>query len=168
MEDEGIDPDQFAGAVDANSLFMHFFPDGNEATEKSTGELKAAKAAGITDHACCAFITSMRQKYPPYMMEEGNCPVTVGAPFPMLSNHTAWEGKPALEGGKKSLLKDVKDARDTAFQYIQDNYPAGEFHKLCHTLITRSYDWWVALSAYISDELLNWDSTAFQNVKCTL
>ena len=72
----------------------------------------------------------------------------------MLSNRTAWEGKPALEGGKKSLLKDVKDARDTAFQYIQDYYPAGEFRKLCHTLITRSYDWWVALSGYISDELL--------------
>ena len=95
---------------------MHFFPYGNEATEESTGELEAAKAAGITDHACCAFITSIRQKYPSYMSEEGTCPVTVGAPFPMLSNHTAW----------------------------------------------------VALSAYISDELLNWDSTAFQNARCTL
>ena len=150
---EDIDPDQFAGAVDAISLWVHF-PSGNDATEKSTNELKAAKASGITDPTCCSLIASFRQKCPPYLLGDSGRPVSVGSRYPILHCRSAWEGKPALEGGKKSLLSDVKDAQATAKQYLQDYYPEGEFRRLCHALITRSHDWWIALTSYISEELL--------------
>eukprot|EP00804_Cyclotella_cryptica_P009189 CCRYP_003239-RA/>CCRYP_003239-RA protein AED:0.99 eAED:1.00 QI:0/-1/0/1/-1/1/1/0/376 len=96
---EDIDPDQFAGAVDAISIWVHF-PSGNDATEKSTNELKAAKASGITDPTCCSLIASFRQKCPPYLLGDSGKPVPVGSRYPILHCRTSWEGKPVLEGGK--------------------------------------------------------------------
>eukprot|EP00804_Cyclotella_cryptica_P012526 CCRYP_017725-RA/>CCRYP_017725-RA protein AED:0.77 eAED:0.39 QI:0/0/0/0.5/1/1/2/0/385 len=121
---EDIDPDQFAGAVDAISIWVHF-RSGNDATEKSTNELKAAKASGITDPTCCSLIASFHQKCPPYLLSDSGKPFPVGSRYPILHCCTSWEGKPALEGGKKSLLSDVKDAQATAKQYLQDYYSNG-------------------------------------------
>eukprot|EP00804_Cyclotella_cryptica_P022762 CCRYP_004989-RA/>CCRYP_004989-RA protein AED:0.81 eAED:0.69 QI:0/0/0/0.5/1/1/2/0/695 len=150
---EDIDPDQFAGTVDAISIWVHFLS-GNDATEKSTNELKATKASGITDPTCCSLIASFRQKSPPCLLGYTGKPVPVGSRYPILHCCTSWEGKPALEGGKKSLLSDVKDAQATAKQYLQDYYPNGDFCRLCNMLVARSHDWWIALAGYISEELL--------------
>lgn len=162
--DEGVDPDNFAGGVDANSIWVHF-PDGNEATQKSTNELKTARGAGVTDPTCCALIASFRQKFPPYMLGDSGKPIAEGSRFPMLLNRTAWEGKPALEGGRKALLRSVKDASHTARQYINDFYPAGTLRELLHCLATRSYDWWVALVSYIEDELITLGQFGIPEVK---
>lgn len=150
---EGIDPDNFAGGTDAASLWVHF-PGGNETTEKSTNELKTARGAGITDPTCCAYIALFRQKFPPYMLGDAGKPVSEGSRFPMLMNRTAWEGKPSLEGGRKALLKSVKDALVAAKQYINDFYPHGPLRELLLVLAVRSHDWWVALPAFIEDEIL--------------
>lgn len=150
---ENIDPDNFAGGTDATSLWVHF-PGGNETTEKSTNELKTARGAGITDPICCAFIASFRQKFPPYMLGDAGKPVSEGSRFPMLMNRTAWEGKPSLEGGRKALLRSVKDAVTAAKQYINDFYPHGPLRDLLLALAVRSHDWWVSLAAFIEDEIL--------------
>lgn len=77
-----------------------------------------------------------------------------GSRFPFLKNRAAWEGKPAVEGGRKSLLKAVKDALGNCHQYIEDFTPPGQFKELMLSLATKSSEWWIALVAYIEDELI--------------
>jgi hypothetical protein len=59
-----------------------------------------------------------------------------------------------VEGGRKSLLKAVKDALGNCRQYISDFIPPGQFKELMLVLATRSSEWWIALVAYIEDELI--------------
>lgn len=153
IENEDIDPAHLAAAVDVNSLLVHY-PDGNSDTEKSTSELKNARAAGITDTVCCGYIAAFRQKHPPFLLGDAGKSVPEGTRFPLLKNRTAWEGKPSVEGGQKSLLKAVKDALGNCKQYIADFIPAGQFKDLMLLLANRSSEWWIALVAYIEDELI--------------
>jgi hypothetical protein len=153
IENEDIDPAHLAAAVDVNSLLVHY-PDGNSDTEKSTSELKNARAAGITDTVCCGYIAAFRQKHPPFLLGDAGKSVPEGTRFPLLKNRTAWEGKPSVEGGRKSLLKAVKDALGNCKQYIADFIPAGQFKDLMLLLANRSSEWWIALVAYIEDELI--------------
>jgi hypothetical protein len=153
IDTEGVDPAHLAAVVDINSLLVHY-PDGNDNTEKATSELKNARAAGITDVVCCAYIASFRQKHPPYLLGDSGKTMAEGTRFPLLKSRTAWEGKPTVEGGCKSLLKAIKDALGNCRQYISDFIPPGQFKELMLVLAIRSSEWWIALVAYIEDELI--------------
>lgn len=132
---------------------MHY-PDGNDTTDKATSELKNARAAGITDSVCCGYIASFCQKHPPFILGDSGKPVSEGNRFPFLKNRIAWEGKPSIAGGRKSLLKAVKGALGNCRQYIEDFIPAGKFKDLMVLMANRSSEWWIALVAYIEDELI--------------
>jgi hypothetical protein len=153
IDSEGIDPAHLAVGVDVSSLLVHY-PDGNDDIDKATSELKNARAAGITDVVCCAYIASFRQKHPPFLLGDTAKVVPEGTRFPFLKNRTAWEGKPSMEGGRKALLKAVKDALGNARQYIADYVPPGQFKELVLMLANRSSEWWIALVAYIEEELI--------------
>jgi hypothetical protein len=89
-----------------------------------------------------------------FLLGDSGKAVPDGTRFPFLKNRVAWEGKRAVEGGRKSLLKAVKDALANCRQYIEDFIPAGQFKELMLLLASRSSEWWIALVAYVEDELI--------------
>ena len=150
-----IDVEAYATCLDCISIFAHY-ASGDQQSDKQTAELKAIRAAGITDPSCCLYSTSFRQTHPSYILDGGPA-VKVGSRFPFLKTKLAWEGQTALEGGRGQLKQAVADAKEAAQEYISIALPRADspLRLLAMDLLTRTKDWWDAVATYLDDEILS-------------
>ena len=152
-ETPALNKDDFAICVDAVSIFAHYM-DGNDKSEKSTAELKAVKAADISDPSSGRYVASFRQKHPTYLLNASGTPVPENSQFPMLETRTAWEGQAGLTGERAQLVRALQDAATTTITYINDHVKPGTLRDLATHLVHQSQTWWTSLIQHICTELL--------------
>ena len=153
LEEDGVDPNTFGIAVDANSYYAHYH-DGSSNDVKTSNEMKIMRLAGITDAAALRYVTSFREMHPPYFLNSSNSVVKEGDRFPMLENKTAWHGKSMVTGARQRFEKANMDALKSVEVYIDQHVKSGsKTSRLCKFLATTTSNWNTKLIAHINNEL---------------
>jgi hypothetical protein len=152
LTEERVDPDIMAIAMDGISAFaQHLSGQINET--KMSNESKMMRADGISDAVSFKYMTSFREKQPPFFLSSMRIPVKEGDRFPMLLNREAWEGKLGSKGGRRDLERALGEISKTGQNYILQHLPPGRTQNLCIHLLMTSVAWWTKLIAHINLEI---------------